>query len=227
MSKEFEFDPVKRDKGGKEAEAVIWSCSVLNKAVEAMKKGLPLKANPFIGKNTKLLKPDLVFKRTPEEIEDYMHCMEDPLYFATKCFLMTPTGLQPVVLRDYQEDYIKHLQENRFSLFLSCRQSGKTNFFTIKCNFIFPKLLIDNYLKNNNIKQYIVYILKKYYFYIDKDNNYVIFDLPIYELQNLFDNSLIWKLKYNLYKLITWQENQKKKAKDIQNIIKKIFHHGH
>ena len=61
MAKEFEFDPVKRDKGGKEAEAVIWSCSVLEKAVDAMKKGLPLKANPFIGKNTKLLKPDLVF----------------------------------------------------------------------------------------------------------------------------------------------------------------------
>lgn len=31
MAKEFEFDPVKRDKGGKEAEAVIWSCSVLEK----------------------------------------------------------------------------------------------------------------------------------------------------------------------------------------------------
>ena len=123
--KEFEFDPIKRDKGGKEAEAVVWSVSVLDKAVDAMRKGLPLKANPFIGKNTKLLKPDLVFRRTKEEIEDYIHCMEDPLYFATKCYLMTPTGLQAVVLRDYQEEYMRHLQKNRFSLFLSCRQSGK------------------------------------------------------------------------------------------------------
>ena len=224
MAKEFEFDPIKRDKGGKEAEAVIWSSSVLEKAVDAIKKGLPLKANPFIGKNTKLLKPDLVFKRTKEEIDDYMHCMEDPLYFATKCYLMTPTGLQPVILRNYQEDYIRHLQENRFSLFLSCRQSGKTNFFTTKSNFIFPKLLIDNYLKNNH--SLIDNILEKYHFYIDKDNNYVIQNLPIYELQNLFDDSFIWKLKYNLYKMISWQENQKKKVKNMLNTIKKIFHHG-
>ena len=140
MAKEFEFDPVKRDKGGKEAEAVIWSCSVLDKAVDAMKKGLPLKANPFIGKNTKLLKPDLVFKRTQEEIEDYMHCMEDPLYFATKCYLMTPTGLQPVILRDYQEDYMRHLQQNRFSLFFlaSSRETVVTcfsRFFSHNCRY--------------------------------------------------------------------------------------------
>lgn len=109
-----------------------------------MKKGLPLKANPFIGKNTKLLKPDLVFKRTQEEIEDYMHCMEDPLYFATKCYLMTPTGLQPVILRDYQEDYMRHLQKNRFSLFLSCRQSGKC-FYKYKGEILFTNSFISNY----------------------------------------------------------------------------------
>lgn len=123
---EYEFDPIKYDKAGKEAEKVIWTTKSLDKAVEALKKGMPLKANPFIGKNTKLLKPDLVFARTPEEIEDYMHCMEDPLYFAEKCFLMTPTGLEAVKLRDYQKDYITHLQNNRFSIFLSCRQSGKS-----------------------------------------------------------------------------------------------------
>lgn len=136
MTKNFEFDPVKRERGGKEAEAVVWSVSVLDKAIEAMKKGLPLKANPFIGKNTKLLKPDLVFKRTQEEIDDYIHCMEDPLYFASKCYLMTPTGLKPVVLRDYQEDYLRHLQDNRLSIFLSCRQSGKCLIFTTLCEII-------------------------------------------------------------------------------------------
>lgn len=169
MSKDFEFDPVKREKGGKEAEAVVWSVSVLNKAVDAMRKGLPLKANPFIGKNTKLLKPDLVFKRTQEEIDDYIHCMEDPLYFATKCYLMTPTGLEPVVLRDYQEDYIKHLQKNRFSLFLSCRQSGKTFLQTTSLDIL-------------------------------QDSNYQ--TIKAYELQNRYDKSFTWKLKYPLYKLI-------------------------
>lgn len=205
---EYEFDPIKYDKAGKEAEKVVWTTKSLEKAVEALKKGMPLKANPFIGKNTKLLKPDLVFARTPEEIEDYMHCMEDPLYFAEKCFLMTPTGLQAVVLRDYQQEYITHLQKNRFSLFLSCRQSGKTNFFTTKSDFLFPKVFITNMLKNNSTR--INRILEKYYFHTDKENNYIIKDLPMYEFQNLFDNEFIWKIKYNLYKAISWVEKVKK-----------------
>lgn len=197
MAKEFEFDPVKRDKGGKEAEAVIWSCSVLEKAVDAMKKGLPLKANPFIGKNTKLLKPDLVFKRTQEEIEDYMHCMEDPLYFATKCYLMTPTGLQPVILRDYQEDYMSHLQKNRFSLFLSCRQSGKTFLQNTKVKFLFTNSFINNYSIQFG-KQKFTYLFKNFK-YVKSGSDYL-FELPFYEFQNLFDDTVYWKLKYNLYK---------------------------
>ena len=138
MAKEFEyeFDPVKEIKSGKENERVIWSTASLNAAVDALRKGLPLKANPFIGKNTKLLKPDLVYKRTQEEIEDYIHCKEDPVYFASKCYLMTPEGLRPCVLRDYQVEYLRHLQKHRFSIFLSCRQSGKSTTTAIYCLWV-------------------------------------------------------------------------------------------
>jgi hypothetical protein len=52
---EYEYDPIKVPKDGKEAERVIWSTKSINIAVDAISKGLPLKANPFIGKNTKLL----------------------------------------------------------------------------------------------------------------------------------------------------------------------------
>lgn len=130
---EYEYDPVKYDKGGKEAEKVIWTTKSLDAAVKALNEGLPLKANPFIGKNTKLLKPDLLYKRTQEEIDDYIHCMKDPIYFGSKCFLMTPEGLLPCVLRDYQEDYLNHVKNNRFSIFLSCRQSGKSTTTAIAC----------------------------------------------------------------------------------------------
>lgn len=128
-----DFDPIKYERGGKEAEAIVWTSNTLDKAVTAMKKGLPLKANPFIGKNTKLVKPNLVFARTEEEIEDYLKCMEDPIYFASKCYLMTPTGLQPAVLRDYQIEYIQHCQKNRFSILRSCRQAGKSVTTAIFC----------------------------------------------------------------------------------------------
>ena len=124
---------IKYEKNGKEAEKVIWSTKSLNAAVKAINEGLPLKANPFCGKNTQLLKPDLVYKRTEEEINDYIKCMQDPVYFASKCYLMTPQGLQPCILRDYQEDYLNHVKNNRFSIFLSCRQSGKSTTTAIAC----------------------------------------------------------------------------------------------
>ena len=120
----YEYNPVKEIKGGVEASKVVWSTKSLNAAVDALKKGLPLKANPFCGTNTKLLKPDLVYKRTEEEVEDYIKCMQDPLYFAEKCFLMTPKGLQPVKMRDYQKEYLTNLKENRFNILLAYRQAG-------------------------------------------------------------------------------------------------------
>ena len=139
----FDWDPVKYAKDGKKAQAVIWSTNVINAAVDAIKKGLPLKANPFIGKNTLLLKPDLVFRKTEEEIEEAIKCMEDPVYFASKCQLMTPTGLKLVTLRDYQVDYLHHLQKNRFTIWLACRQAGKCLAFNQSGQFGSTKYLTN------------------------------------------------------------------------------------
>ena len=135
-STEVDFNPVKEMSGGKQAERVVWSTNIINVALQAIEEGKPLKASPFYMKNTKLLKPELVYKRTKEEIEDYIRCKTDPIYFASKCYLMTPEGLKPCVLRDYQEDYLKHLKKNRFSIFLSCRQSGKSTTTAIYCLWV-------------------------------------------------------------------------------------------
>lgn len=198
---DYEFDPVKYETNGKNAEKVVWTTKALEKAVEALNEGLPLKANPFIGKVTQLLKPDLVYRRTPEEIEDYIKCKQDPVYFAEKCFLMTPEGLQKCKMRDYQVDYLHHLQEHRFSILLSCRQAGKClsllTYITIKIN---KKYLyqFDN-------------ILKKYYFYIE--NDCLIINLPFFEVYNIYcKKSLLWKIKYNIYKLLLWLEKKDKKS---------------
>ena len=130
---EYEFNPVKDLKGLEQAQSVVWSTKALEVAVDAIKKGLPLKVNPFIGNNTKLLKPELVFKRTEEEINDYIRCMNDVIYFASKCYIKQPEGLKPCILRDYQEEYLRHLQNNRFSIFLACRQAGKSVVTAIYC----------------------------------------------------------------------------------------------
>lgn len=134
---DYEYNPIKEEINGKAAERTVWTTKALNLAVDGMKKGLPLKQNPFCGKNSMLLKPNLVYKRTKEELDDYVKCMEDPIYFASKCYLMSAEGgLMQVTLRDYQIDYINHLKENRFSIFLSCRQSGKSTTTAIYCLWV-------------------------------------------------------------------------------------------
>lgn len=202
-STENDFNPIKETVGGKKAERVVWSTNIINIALEAIEQGKPLKASPFYMKNTKLLKPELVYKRTKEEIEDYIKCKTDPVYFASKCYLMTPEGLRPCKLRDYQIGYLHHLQQNRFSIFLSCRQSGKTLNMTTN---------IDIKINIKYLKLY-DYILKKYYFYI-KDN-FIYITLPMFEIYNLYyKQTFIWKCKYQLYKIIYKLEYGRKKRNE-------------
>ena len=132
----YEYNPVKENINGQAAERVIWTTKAFNLAVDAIKKGLPLKSNPFCGKNVQLLKPDLVYRRTQEEIEDYIKCKNDPVYFASKCYLMTPEGLKPCKLRDYQIEYLNLLKENNFTIMRSCRQAGKSTTTAIFCLWV-------------------------------------------------------------------------------------------
>ena len=136
--KEFDwnYNPIKQTINGQAAERVIWSTKAFNLAVDAIKKGLPLKSNPFCGKNIQLLKPDLVYRRTKEEVDDYIKCKNDPVYFASKCFLMTPEGLKPCILRDYQIEYLRMLQQNNFTILLAARQSGKSTTTAIFCLWV-------------------------------------------------------------------------------------------
>lgn len=202
---EYEYNPIKEQIGGEKAEAIIWTTKSIERALEGMKKGLPLKTNPFIGKQTNLLRPELVYRRTEEEIQEYINCMDDPIHFAQYCKLMTPKGLKHVTLRDYQEDYLRHLQQNNFSIFLSCRQSGK-------CESLCSQILIQvKNFKNIKNKKLVNKLEKKDYFYI-KDN---IYKIPLFELYDCFcKQSFKWKIKYQLYKLIfKLQSCQEKKDK--------------
>lgn len=123
--KHVEFNPVKESDDAK-AQAVIWSTVALNAAVEARKKGLQLKANPFLDNDIQLLKPNLVYRRTEEEIEDWLRCKEDKVYFGNKLFMKTPSGVQNIILRDYQEDYLRLCEKENYTVFLAARQSAKS-----------------------------------------------------------------------------------------------------
>ena len=122
-----EFNPIKEDKDGVIAKRMIWSTKAFELALKGIGEGRKLIANPFYENNTKLIKGDLVFERTPYEIDEWKKCAGDIIYFAeTYCQLMTPEGIQKITLRDYQKKYLIHLVTNRLSIFCACRQCGKT-----------------------------------------------------------------------------------------------------
>lgn len=127
MAKKTTFNPIKQDSDGKMAKKVIWSSKALDLAIEGLTQGRRLVANPFYEGNSKLLKGDLVYERTDDEIDEWKKCKNDIIYFSERyCKLMTPEGVQNIKLRDYQKDYLTHLTKHQLSIFLSARQSGKT-----------------------------------------------------------------------------------------------------
>lgn len=65
---------------------------------------------------------------TQEEIKEYAKCMKDPAYFARTYLkvISLDKGLVPFDLYPYQEEMFNHFTENRFSVVLACRQSGKS-----------------------------------------------------------------------------------------------------
>ena len=168
MAKQTDFNPVKEDKDGIRAKRTIWSTKSLDLALHGIEQGKKLVANPFYENNTKLLKGDLVFQRTQEEIEEWIRCKNDIIYFVEKyCKLMTPEGIKYVKMRDYQKKYLNHLVNNRLSIYLACRQCGKT---TTSAVFMLHYILFNvdkNALVLGNKRKTAVEILdkaKKIYF---------------------------------------------------------------
>jgi len=65
---------------------------------------------------------------TEEEIKEYIKCSNDPVYFCKKYLkvISLDDGLVPFDLYPYQEKMFDHFNNNRFSIVLACRQSGKS-----------------------------------------------------------------------------------------------------
>ena len=62
------------------------------------------------------------------EVVEYAKCMSDPSYFARKYvkIISLDEGLVNFNLYPYQEQMFNHFNDNRFSIVLACRQSGKS-----------------------------------------------------------------------------------------------------
>ena len=65
---------------------------------------------------------------TQEQVEEYMKCAEDPVYFAANYIKIVNVdqGLIPFNMWNFQKDMIKLFHENRFAITKCPRQVGKT-----------------------------------------------------------------------------------------------------
>ncbi len=78
--------------------------------------------------NPSVKRDGVVSDFTKEEVIEYQKCMKDPSYFARTYvkIISLDEGLVPFNLYDYQEKMFEHFNNNRFSIVLACRQSGKS-----------------------------------------------------------------------------------------------------
>ena len=69
---------------------------------------------------------------TKEQIEEYIKCAKNPVYFIQKYIKVVSLdkGLVPFHLFDYQEDMVNKIHNNRFIIAKLPRQSGKTTTVT-------------------------------------------------------------------------------------------------
>ena len=85
------------------------------------------KSNKYLG-NSNLKAAGVNVNFSPEQIEEYVKCSQDPLYFIKNYvkIVSLDEGLVPFEPYDYQERMIRTIHENRFVIGKLPRQTGKS-----------------------------------------------------------------------------------------------------
>ena len=95
--------------------------------------------------NPKLKRSNVAVQYTAEQIEEYVKCSEDPVYFVkTYCKIVNvDRGLVNFELWDFQEEMIEQFDANRFVICKMPRQVGKTT--TVAAYMLWKVLFFKNY----------------------------------------------------------------------------------
>jgi len=97
------------------------------------------RADSYLG-NPKLKRADARIEYTPEQLEEYLRCMNDQIYFIkTYCKIVNvDRGLINFELWPFQEEMIRKFEDNRYVICKMPRQVGKT---TTVAGFMLWKIL--------------------------------------------------------------------------------------
>ena len=82
--------------------------------------------------NPNLKKANVATEFTPEQVQEYLKCSEDPVYFVTHYIKIVSLdeGVIPFRMYDFQVDMVKRFHDNRFNIAKLPRQSGKSTVVT-------------------------------------------------------------------------------------------------
>lgn len=114
----------------KQSATVVWTTKSVEKYTDDIDSGIERKGEcPFFMGNKKYRKANLLFEYTQEEVEIMLRCKNDVRYFANHFAWVKNAAeggaVSQITLRDYQEDVLNVIDQNRFSIILASRQSGK------------------------------------------------------------------------------------------------------
>lgn len=138
-----------RDNNNKRGSRMIYSTKLIDKLIEDHNNGYDIPYDAFYQRDLELRAKGIIFEMTPEEVEEYNKCYDDPLYYVKNyCKFQTDNDYQLVKLRPFQEKVIRTVTEetwipglddfgpkNRSIIWMAARQSGKCLIFNELCNF--------------------------------------------------------------------------------------------
>lgn len=119
-------------------ESHVLSTEKIKEIQEKERLALPLKLNErlWFKNNIGVRKAGLKFAITEDELNEYLKCKLSVYYFAENyCKIKLEDGsIGKMTLRDYQKDIIKLYTENKYSILMASRQSGKCLVFSTLVN---------------------------------------------------------------------------------------------
>lgn len=105
----------------------VWNTQLVEELTRRIEGGDSPSNTPFYEGDIELKSADIVFEYSEAELIELAKCANDIVYFANNyCVSMTDEGVRRIKLRPYQEDLLRHYQNNRWSVVLASRQIGKT-----------------------------------------------------------------------------------------------------
>ena len=109
---------------------IVFTTPLVEKVTKDINDGVVPKRihNPWFKNEVGVRRSGVIFKMSPDEIQEYIKCKVDIKYFAEKyCKIKTEDGtIAKISLRDYQKEILDLFSTNRFSILCSSRQIGKT-----------------------------------------------------------------------------------------------------